>query len=134
VLIINRYFTREFLKIFCLCLGSFISLYLLVDLLEHIDDMIKNQMAFGLVIKYCLSSIPMILYQVCPMGVLLCTFITLGLFVKHNEIMALRAHGVSLYRVLRVFIFIAVSLCFFHCGCRSMSFQRPTRSSKKSRT
>ncbi len=27
--------------------------------------------------------------------------------------MALRAHGVSLYRVLRVFIFIAVSMCLF---------------------
>jgi lipopolysaccharide export system permease protein len=113
VLIISRYFTREFLKIFCLCLGSFIMLYLLVDLLERVDDMIKNQVALGLIIKYCLCSIPMIIYQVCPMGVLLCTFITIGLFVKHNEIMALRAHGISLYRVLRIFIFIAVSLCFF---------------------
>jgi lipopolysaccharide export system permease protein len=113
VLIITRYFTREFLKIFFLCLSSFLALYLLVDLLEHIDDMIKNQVAFGLIIKYCLSSIPMIIYQMCPMGMLLCTFITLGLFVKHNEIMALRAHGVSLYRVLRVFVFIAVSLCVF---------------------
>jgi lipopolysaccharide export system permease protein len=55
----------------------------------------------------------MIFYQVCPMVVLLCTFITIGLFVKHNEIMALRAHGVSLYRVLKVFVFIAVSLCLF---------------------
>ena len=113
MLIITRYFTREFLKIFCLCLCSFISLYLLVDLLERIDDMIKNQVAFGLIVKYCLCSIPMIIYQVCPLGVLLCTFITIGLFVKHHEIMALRAHGVSLYRVLKVFVFIAVSLCLF---------------------
>ena len=113
MLIITRYFTREFLKIFSLCLGAFISLYLLVDLLERVDDMIKNQVAFGLIIKYCLCSIPMIIYQVCPLGVLLCTFITIGLFVKHHEIMALRAHGVSLYRVLKVFVFIAVSLCFF---------------------
>ena len=113
MLIITRYFTREFLKIFFLCLGAFISLYLLVDLLERIDDIIKNQVAFSLVIKYCLCSIPMIIYQVCPMGMLLCTFITIGLFVKSHEIMALRAHGVSLYRVLKVFVFIAASMCLF---------------------
>ena len=113
MLIISRYFTREFLKIFGLCLCSFISLYLLIDLFERLDDMIKNQVAFGLIIKYCLCSIPMIIYQVTPMGVLLCTFITIGLFAKHHEIMALRAHGISLYRVLQVFIVIAVSMCFF---------------------
>jgi len=113
VLIITRYFTREFLKIFCLCLGSFIALYLLVDLFERLDDMIKNQVAIGLIIKYCLCSIPMIFYQVCPMGVLLCTFITIGLFVKNHEIMALRAHGISLYRVFKVFVFIAVSMSLF---------------------
>lgn len=113
MLIITRYFTREFLKIFCLCMGSFISLYLLVDLFERLDDMIRNQVAFGLIIKYCLCSIPMIIYQVCPLGVLLCTFVTIGLFAKNHEIMALRAHGVSLYRVLKVFVFIAVSMCLF---------------------
>ena len=113
MLIITRYFTREFLKIFFLCMGSFIALYILVDLFERLDDMIKNQVTFGLLIEYCLCSIPLIIYQLCPMGVLLCTFITIGLFVKHNEIMALRAHGVSLYRVLKVFIFIAISLCIF---------------------
>jgi lipopolysaccharide export system permease protein len=113
VLIITRYFTREFLKIFCLCLGSFIALYLLVDLFERLDDMIRHQVGFGLIIKYCLCSIPMIFYQVSPLAVLLCTFITIGLFVKHHEIMALRAHGISLYRVLRVFLIIAASLCLF---------------------
>lgn len=112
-MIITRYFTREFLKIFCLCMGSFIALYLLVDLFERLDDMIEHQMAIGLIIKYVLCSLPMIIFQVCPLAVLLCTFITIGLFAKNHEIMALRAHGVSLYRVLKVFVFIAVSLCLF---------------------
>lgn len=113
MLIITRYFTREFLKIFLLCMGSFIALYLLVDLFERLDDMIEHQVAIGLIIKYTLCSIPMIIYQVCPLGVLLCTFITIGLFAKNQEIMALRAHGVSLYRVLKVFVFISISVCLF---------------------
>lgn len=111
--IITRYFTREFLKIFLLCISSFISLYILIDLFERLDDMIKNKVMVSLIIQYYLCSIPMIIYQVFPFGVLLCTFITLGVFVRHNEIMALKAHGMSLFRVLQVFVVIAVILCAF---------------------
>ncbi|MCP4715885.1 MAG: LPS export ABC transporter permease LptG, partial [Deltaproteobacteria bacterium] len=111
MLIITRYFTREFLRIFALCMASFVALYILVDLFERLDDMIKHQVAIGLVIKYFLCSIPMIIYQVCPLGVLLCSFITIGIFVRNQEITALKAHGISLFRVLNVFVVMAFVLC-----------------------
>jgi len=113
VLIITRYFTREFLKIFLLCMASFTAMYILIDLFDRLDDIIKHQVPVSLIIKYCLCSIPMIIYQVCPLGVLLCTFITIGLFVRYNEITALKSHGISLFRVLKVFLFIAFGLCLF---------------------
>jgi len=112
--IITRYFTKEFAKIFLLCMGAFIALYLMVDLFERLDDMIKNRAAISFIVQYCLCIIPMILYQVSPLGVLLATFITLGLFVKHNEITALKAHGISLFRVLQVFLYISL---FLTLGC-----------------
>lgn len=113
MLIITRYFTREFLKIFLLCMASFTAMYILIDLFDRLDDIIKHQVPVSLIIKYCLCSIPMIIYQVCPLGVLLCTFITIGLFVRYNEITALKSHGISLFRVLKVFLFIAFGLCLF---------------------
>ncbi len=113
MLIITRYFTKEFLKIFLQCIASFIALYVLVDLFDRLDDMIKHQVPVSLVIQYCLCLIPLIIYQVCPLGVLLCTFITIGVFVRHNEITALKAHGISLYRVLKVFLLVSVCLCLF---------------------
>ncbi|MEI6125027.1 MAG: LPS export ABC transporter permease LptG [Pseudomonadota bacterium] len=112
MLIITQYFSKEFIKTFLLCIASFVVLYLLVDLIERLDDMIKNQVPVALIIQYYLCSTPLIIYQLCPFGVLLCTFITIGLFVKHNEILALKAHGISLFRVLKVFIIIAVCVCF----------------------
>lgn len=111
MLIITRYFLREFLKTFLLCMAAFIALYLLVDLFERMDDMIENRVAVGLIIKYCLCTVPLIIHQVCPLGVLLCTFLTIGTFVRTHEITALKAGGVSLYRVLRVFVLIACGLC-----------------------
>ncbi len=113
MLIITRYFTREFLKVFLLCIASFAALYILVDLFERLDDMLRNKVPLSLIVQYYICNLPMIFYQVCPFGMLLCTFITVGLFVRHHEIMALKAHGVSLFRVLQVFIVIAAVICFF---------------------
>lgn len=113
MLIITRYFSREFLKIFLLCMASFVALYLLVDLFDRMDDMLKHRVSLWLVIQYCLCSIPMIIYQVSPLAVLLCTFITIGNFVRHHEITALKAGGVSLFSVLKVFFFVSCCLCVF---------------------
>jgi len=113
LLVITRYFTKEFLKTLALCLSSFIALYLLVDLFERLDDIIENQTALSHVIQYCLYQVPMIIYQVLPLGVLLCTFITIGIFVKNNEITALKAHGISLFSVLKVFVLISFLLFLF---------------------
>ena len=113
MLIITRYFTREFLKTFLLCMGAFVALYLLVDLFDRLDDMIKRQVPLSLIIQYVLCSIPMIIYRLCPLGVLLCTFITLGIFVRNQEITALKAHGISLFRVLKVFVLLSGGLFLF---------------------
>jgi len=94
-------------------MATFIMLYLLVEMFERLDDLIKHQVPVIYIIKYCLCLIPLIVFQVSPMGMLLCSFITIGLFVKHNEITALKAHGISLYRVLKVFFFIACALFLF---------------------
>lgn len=113
MLILTRYFTREFLKKFMLCMAAFIVLYLMVDFFERLDDMIKHRVPVSLIIRYYLCNIPMIIYQTCPLGVLLCTFITLGVFVRNQEITALKAHGISLFRVLKVFVLVSLGLCLF---------------------
>jgi lipopolysaccharide export system permease protein len=113
MLIITRYYTREFVKIFALCLASFVVLYLLVDLFENLDGFVKNKAPLSAIIRYFLYSVPIILYQICPLGMLLCTFITIGVFVRFNEITALKAHGISLFTVFKVFLFIATVTWIF---------------------
>ena len=113
MLIITRYYTREFLKIFALCLASFVVLYLLVDLFENLDSFIKNKASLAGIIRYFLFSTPLVIYQICPLGMLLCTFITIGMFARFNEITALKAHGISLFTVFKVFLFIAAFTWIF---------------------
>jgi len=111
MLIITRYFLREFLRVLGLCLATFIALYLIVDLFSRIEDIISQGVRPGIVAQYFICGLPGIMYKLCPLAVLLSTFITLGLFVRNHEIVALKAHGISLYRVLNVFILISAGIC-----------------------
>jgi lipopolysaccharide export system permease protein len=111
VLIITRYFFREFLRVLVLCLATFVALYLIGDLFNRIEDIISHGVGLGLVIEYFLNGLPRIIHQLCPLAVLLSTFITIGLFVRNQEITALKAHGISLYRVFNVFILISSGVC-----------------------
>jgi len=110
VLIITRYFLRDFLRVLGLCLATFVALYLIVDLFNRIEDILSRDVPLGLIIQYFLCGLPRIIHQFCPLAVLLSTFITIGLFVRNQEITALKAHGISLYRVLNVFILISAGV------------------------
>lgn len=111
MLILTRYFSREFIRVFLLCMAVFEVLFLLVDLIDRADDIVAHQAPLGLVVQYCLCNLPMVFNQSCPLAVLLATVITLGMFVRSHEITALKAHGISLYRVLRIFLILACVLC-----------------------
>jgi lipopolysaccharide export system permease protein len=119
------------LKIFLLCLASFIILFLLVDLLEHLDDFIKHSVPAVTIIRYFLLNIPFFVYQVSPLGVLLCTFLTIGIFVRHNEITALKAHGISLFRVFNIFLFISILVCVFFLGLQEYMLPYTNRELKE---
>jgi len=110
VLIITRYFLREFLRVLLLCMATFVALYLIVDLFNRLEDILSHQVPAGLILQYFIFGLPRIMYQLCPLAVLLSTFITIGIFVRNQEITALKAHGISLYRVLNVFILISAGI------------------------
>lgn len=113
MLIINRYVTKEFLKIFFLCMATFFVIYFLVELFENLDDLVEQQIELNTIFVYFLCLMPLIFFQVSPLGVLLSVFLTLGIFVRRNEITALKAHGISLYRVMTIFIGISFCVCCF---------------------
>ncbi len=110
VLILTRYFLREFLQVFILCLATFVAMYLIGDLFRKIEDFLTLGLSFKLVLQYFMCGLPRIIHQLCPLAVLLSTFITIGLFVRNQEITALKAHGISLYRVLNIFILISAGI------------------------
>lgn len=101
MLILDRYLTRNFLKSFFACLLGFVFLYCIIDIFTTLQDMIKNHPPILKIVELYIYFIPTILTQTSPIAVLLATLITLGNFNQNNEIIAMRASGLSIYQIIR---------------------------------
>ena len=112
--IIQRYVVREYLKVFSLTLSSLILIYVVILFFQKVDNIIKNKAPFYLIFEYLLYKVPEFTFQwTLPYSVLLATLLTLGMFSRHSEITAMKAGGVSLYRITFPLFSIALLLSLF---------------------
>ena len=114
--VLHRYVIREYLKIFSLSLSSLLLIYVIVLFFQKVELFIKYNAPFYLIFLYLLYKIPEVIFQwTLPYGVLLATLLTLGTLSRHSEITAMKAGGVSLYRITfpLFFIVLLISLCSF---------------------
>ena len=99
--ILDRYTLREIGPTFALGLGVFTFVFLLNEILRYAQILITQGASFRHVMGILGNLLPSVLCLTIPMGVLLGILIALGRLAADSEITALRASGVSLYRLLR---------------------------------
>lgn len=109
--LLDRYCAREFLKYFTIIIASFLLLYLIVDFFEKIRMFLSNQATVYQITSFFFFSIPMIIWQIMPTGILVASLVAFGSLSRNNEIMAMKACGVSLYRTSLPVISLASLLC-----------------------
>lgn len=96
--ILSLYLAREYIKIVFALSVLFVGLFTLFDFIEKIDNFHEAGVDGGTIATFFMLQTPELLTLMLPMAVLLGTVITLGLMVKRNEIVAIKASGVSLFR------------------------------------
>ena len=112
--VLYRYIIREYLKIFSLSLSSLILIYIVVIFFQKMNFFQRNDAPFYMMFEYILYKIPEATFQwTIPYAVLLTTLLTLGGLSRHSEITALKAGGVSLYRITFPLILIVLIISFF---------------------
>jgi LPS export ABC transporter permease LptG/LPS export ABC transporter permease LptF len=97
--LLDIYVLRGFWFFFVLVLTVFVALFILVTLFELLPDIVKNNIDTSIVVIYFVYLLPQILYYVIPLTVQLAILIDLGTLTKTNEILAVKAGAVSLYRM-----------------------------------
>jgi lipopolysaccharide export system permease protein len=113
--ILQKYISREFLKILFFSMSAFILLYLIVDFFARIDTFLEHNAPPTLVFLYYLYQVPGVAFQIFPLGILMATLLGLGIIARNNEITAMKANGISLYRItfpLFLLGILASAFCF----------------------
>jgi len=99
MILLDRYLFKQFSRKLLLVLAALVTIYLLIDFFERIDNFIEAQKSFGLAAKYFLLKTPLIIEQLIPIIILLGGIIVLGLLNHHGEILALKAVGIHTFRI-----------------------------------
>jgi len=110
--ILTRFLLVYFLRIVSLCSAAFIGIYMLIDFFEKIDDLIEHGATAGDYFVYISNSIPFIFVQILPLAILASMVLTLGGLSRSNEITAMRACGVSLWKIVQPLMILTLALSF----------------------
>ena len=110
VKLIDRYLIREFLIPLCYCLAAFMLIYVIYDLSAHLDNYIEDRVPMRFLFHYYMIQMPLVMVQVIPLSILLAIVYCVGALSRHNEITAMRATGITVYRIMLPYL--CLGACF----------------------
>ena len=96
---LDLYIIRQFLSTLAMTLMGFVSVILVVDLIENLDRFIDNSIPASITFTYYIYAIPWFINLGLPMSMLISTVFTVGVLAKRNELTAMKSNGISLYRI-----------------------------------
>jgi LPS export ABC transporter permease LptG/LPS export ABC transporter permease LptF len=108
--ILDEYVVREFLFMFLLVLAAFVLLMIIFTFFDLIGDIIRNHISLVTVGDYLVNLTPSMLYQIAPLAVLIAALVVFGVLNRNSEIVAMKATGISLYRLVVPIVSIAAIL------------------------
>jgi len=106
--LIDKYLIKQFVPPLLYCIGLFACLYVIIDLFANLEDIINQNVKIVTLLRYYLAFLPIILTQITPMALLLSVLYGVGTLNRHNEIVALKASGVSIWRIITPLLFLAL--------------------------
>ena len=110
--VIDRYIVKNLLYCYALCFVALMGLYIVCDAFTKVDKFIKGGGTFlGNFVKYYSAWAPGIYHDIAPVIFVMASMVALSRLNRANELVALKAAGVSLFRVVRPLIFASIVAC-----------------------
>lgn len=106
--ILDRYTIKSFMPAFLYCIAAFTFMYVMVDLLGHLDEILRNRTGLATLFRYYRLLVPMIFVQIAPVAALLSTVYVFSNMNRHNEITAMKSAGINILNIAKPFLFIGI--------------------------
>ena len=97
-----------YLRIVGVAMIALLSIYVTIDFVEQLRKYLQEDTQLIDITVYLWLKLPGILYQLMPLAILLGTLITIGTLAYDNEIIAMRASGITLGRITASFLCLAL--------------------------
>ena len=110
--ILDKYIIKNFLSKFLLIMLSFVTVFTAVDIIDNIDRFIEYNIDNNEIFLYYLYTLPWYLSLALPMTLLISTVFCFSLLQKNQEITAMKASGLSIFRISSPIIICGVIFCF----------------------
>ena len=112
--VLDGYLLGKFVRAVILSLIIFVIVTHLVSLIEHLDTYIDRKAGIVDIISFYIYYTPFIIVLTIPIATLLGAIFTIGLMARKNELLAIKASGVSLWRIafplMMVGLFISIAV------------------------
>ena len=109
----DRYITTQFISNTIMTIMVFIILFLIVDIVEHLNYIIDSEIPRFEMSRYFMYSIPWYTSLGLPMALLLSTVFTMGTLQKNNELSAIKAAGINIKRISIPLLILGILFSIF---------------------
>lgn len=106
--LLDRYLLRELFLPLSYCLGGFLIFWISFDLINEISHFQKHGLSFLDIAEYYLVTTPELLLVVMPIALLLALLYALTTHARANELTAMRAAGISLWRLAMPYFAVGI--------------------------
>jgi len=124
---LDRYILRKYLFVAGLALASLAAVTAIVTFFEQIDNLYEHGKPIGLLLAYVALRMPEYIQMGLPILALTATLLVFGLLTKSNELTAMKACGVSLYRAVMPALGMALLLGLLSFSLQERLLPRSTR-------
>jgi len=99
--LLDRYIFREWFKVFAMTLAAMVGLLLVARAFDEVPDFLRWGTSTNLALEYFALQIPTYLPLIIPVALLISTLFILGFFHRNQELTAMRAAGLGIFRITR---------------------------------
>ena len=106
--LLDRYIIKQFLLTALFGIIAFTIIFVVIDLMEKLDDFLDRKAAAMVIVQYYVAFTPEMIKLMTPVAILLSSLFTTGKMSNNNELTAMKSSGVSMYRFMMPMMILAL--------------------------
>ncbi|HKI77668.1 MAG TPA: LptF/LptG family permease [Ignavibacteriaceae bacterium] len=111
--IIDKYLIKQFLQTIFFGILAFSLLFVIIDVMENLDDFIDQNVPYHVIFHYYMVFLPDMIKLMTPVAVLFGALFTVGKASNLSELTAIKASGISMYRFMAPFLISTLIISIF---------------------